>query len=171
MHVLQDAGRIALAKALAALPAHFAWGRGDGAWVNPPATPSNRNALMDEICRRQCEIVGFVVPGTAANYEIQVPRTANPQAPEDYDYYNRSAVPTPWLYLKATFGFGDATGETVREAAVFFDSRAKAEVPPGQRLLWPQDIEAPGFMYCMRFRVAKIRDGASKPIEEMVIPL
>ena len=46
MQTLQDAGRIALAKSLAAMAVHIAWGRGDGAWTAPPANPSNRTALQ-----------------------------------------------------------------------------------------------------------------------------
>ncbi|MGX5664182.1 hypothetical protein [Diaphorobacter nitroreducens] len=162
MQVLQDAGRIALAKALAAMPAHIAWGRGDGAWNAPPATPSNRTALLDEICRRQVVDVGYAVPATAADYDVEMPGPV---------YYKRSVDPTPYLLLTTTFGFEDAQGETVRECSVFFGTVAAGGVPAGQRLLLPADVATPGAMYALEYRGPVTRSGTTKATEEIVIPL
>lgn len=162
MQTLQDAGRIALAKSLAAMPVHIAWGRGDGAWPAPPATPADRTTLLDEIGRRTVVDVGYAVPGTAQDHDIEMPGQV---------YYKTSPVPTPFLLLRTTFGFGDAQGETVRECGVFFGTVAKAGVPPGQRYLTPAEVENPGTVYCLEYRSPVLRSGTTKATEEIVIPL
>ncbi len=162
MQVLQNDGRIVLAKALAAMPAHIAWGRGDGVWTNPPATPANRSALVDEICRRQVVGIAYAAPATQADYDVEIKGPI---------YYKRSAEPTPYLLLTVTFGFDDAAGETVRECAVFFGTVAAPGVPAGKRLLLPAEIDDPGAMYSLDWRAPVARGGTTKATEEIVIPL
>lgn len=162
MQVLQDAGRIALAQALAAMPVYIAWGRGDGAWTVPPATPSNRTALLDEIGRRKVVDVAYALPASAADYDVELPGNI---------YYKRSVEPTPYLLLATTFGFEEAVGETVRECAVFFGTTTAVGVPAGQRYLEPADIATPGAMYSLEYRAPTPRSGTTKATEEIVIPL
>lgn len=161
MQILQDAGRIALARALAAQTAFIAWGRGDGAWTAAPATPSNRTALLDEIGRRQA-VVGYVTPATSEDYDVELPGAV---------FYKVSTEPTPYLHVRATFGFGDAVGETVRESGVFFGTVPGAGVPPGQRYLLPADVATPGDLYSLELRPPSARSGTTKSVEEVVIPL
>lgn len=162
--VLQDAGRIALAKALAAMPAHFAWGRGDGAWGAPPAVPSDRTALLNEVGRRLATTVRFVLPAAAADYDVEIGQGAEKK------YYKFSADPTPWLYLRAEFSTDDALGEDIRECGLFFGTQAKADVPAGLRYLTPAQLQDPGFIYHLTFRSKNTREG-QKANEEAVLPL
>lgn len=162
MQVLQVNGRKLLAKALAALPVHVAWGRGDGAWDAPPVTPTDRAQLMDEIARRVATEVYYVVPATELDGEIELP---------DKVFYKRSAEPSGNLCVRAVFSMNEALGEKVREVAVFFGSVAKANVPPGQRYLTPDQLESLGEMYSCEFRSPVLRSGSVKGVEEIVIPL
>jgi len=163
MQILQQNGRKLLAKALRALPVHVAWGRGDGAWgQNPPATPSIQIGMLDEIGRRLATEVAYVVPATELDGEIELPGKR---------FYKRSAVPSEYVYVRATFSFEDAQGETVRECGVFFGTVAKADVPAGQRFLTPAQIENAGDVYSLEYRAAVLRSGTVKGHEEIVIPL
>ena len=162
MAVLQVNGRKLLAKALAAMPVHVAWGRGDGAWDAPPVTPSDRTNLMSEIARRVATEVSYVVPATELDGEIELPGKV---------FYKRSAEPTSTLCVRAVFALEEATGEKVREVGVFFGSVAKANVPPGQRYLTPDQLENQGEMYACEFRSPVLRSGTVKGVEEIVIPL
>lgn len=162
MQVLQQNGRKLLAKALSAMAVHVAWGRGDGLWVNPPATPSLQTALMDEIGRRLATEVAYVVPATEADYEIDLPGGR---------YYKRSADPSEFLYVRATFSYEEAQGENVRECGVFFGTVPKVDVPAGQRYLTPGQIQSGGDIYSLEYRSAVLRSGTVKGHEEIVIPL
>ena len=162
MQVLQQNGRKLLAKALMAMPVHVAWGRGDGAWNNAPATPSEQVALLDEIGRRLATEVAYVVPATEAESEIEMPGA---------QHYKRSAEPSAFLYVRATFSFEEAQGETVRECGVFFGSVALAAVPAGQRYLTPDQLWSVGEMYSLEYRSPVLRSGTVKGHEEIVIPL
>ncbi|MBF5003368.1 hypothetical protein [Diaphorobacter caeni] len=162
MQVLQENGRELLAKALMALPVHVAWGRGDGAWNAAPATPSEQLVLVDEIGRRLASEVSYVIPATEVDSEIEMPGG---------QHYKRSAEPSPFLYVRATFSFEEAQGETVRECGVFFGTVAKAEVPAGQRYLTPGQLADAGELYSLEYRTPVLRSGTVKGHEEIVIPL
>ena len=162
MQALQNNGRKMIAKALMALPVHIAWGRGDGAWIAPPVTPTDRTQLMDEIARRVATEVSYVVPATELDGEIELPGKV---------FYKRSAEPTSDLCVRAVFSLDEAVGETVREVAVFFGSVAKPNVPPGQRYLTPDQLESQGEIYSCEFRSPVLRSGTVKGVEEIVIPL
>ncbi|MDA1840337.1 hypothetical protein PDJ96_27040, partial [Bacillus cereus group sp. BY17LC] len=119
MAVLQQAGRIALAKAVAAQTIHIAWGRGLPAWdAAPEPEPITANALVDEIGRRLVTEVRFARPDD--NGEIELPSGAR---------YSVSDTPTTFVYLRAAFGFDDAKGEDVREMGVFFGTQVATDVP------------------------------------------
>ena len=73
MAVLQQAGRIALAKAVAAQTIHIAWGRGLPAWdAAPEPEPITANALVDEIGRRLVTEVRFARPDDNGEIEDRV---------------------------------------------------------------------------------------------------
>ena len=83
MAVLQDQGRTALARAIAAQSLYLAWGRGLPAWdAVPEAEPTTAAALVDEIGRRQVTAVQYVEPDVAG--EIELP---------DASRYTTSATP------------------------------------------------------------------------------
>ncbi len=160
MAVLQNIGRIALAKAVAAQTIHIAWGRGLPGWDDiPQPEPTTALGLVDEICRRLVTEVLYVKPDDAG--DIELPSGAR---------YSVSAEPTTYLLLRCTFGFTDAQGETVREMGVFFGTVAKPGVPEGQRLLLPGDIAQAGEIYTLEHRVANVRTGSTRTLEEIILP-
>ena len=165
MIVLQDTGRIALAKALAAMPAYFAWGRGDGAWQGPPAVPI-AGQMRDEIGRSLATIVEYVVPATEADYDYMAPEGVG----DNILYYKKSAQPSQWLYLQANFGFFDADGETVRECALFFGTTVTPDTPPGHRYITAGQVATPGDMYTMEYRKPSPRE-RKQETEFLILPL
>jgi hypothetical protein len=158
--ILQDEGRVALAKALAAQDAYIAWGRGDGAWADQP-TPSTRTTLIDEIGRRKVTAARFVTVATAEDSQVVMPGNK---------HYKFSEAPTNLLHLSTTFDFAEGAGETVRECALFFGTTAKTGVPAGQRYLLPSEVGEPGFMYLLEFRPPWPRTGSTQGFEQFILP-
>lgn len=165
MIVLQDTGRTALAKALAAMPAYFAWGRGDGAWQNPPAVPTD-GQMVSEIGRSLVTVKEFVTPATEADYDYMAPEGVG----DNILYYKKSAVPTPWLYLQANFGFFDADTETVRECALFFGTTVTPDTPAGHRYISAAQVATPGDMYTLEYRMPSPRE-RKQETEYLILPL
>lgn len=160
MATLQDAGRIAIAKAVAALPIHIAIGRGLPAWDATPAQdPTDATALVDEIGRRLVADVGYCTPDPAG--DIELPSGAR---------YARSATPTSYLYLRCPFDYADGQGETVREIAVFMGTKTDPALPPGQRFFTPAQVTDAGAIYLVERRVATQRTGLLRMLEEIIIP-
>lgn len=160
MAVLQDQGRIALARAIAAQPLYLAWGRGLPAWdAAPEAEPTTASALVDEIGRRLVTAVQYVLPDVAG--EIELP---------DKTRYTASASPTKWLHVRWTFDFGDAAGEPVRELGIFIGGTVVAGLPPGQRYFTPAQVDQPGDIYNME-RIPKFtRNPGVRQVQEFVLP-
>ena len=160
MAVLQDSGRIVLARAVAAQSIHLAWGRGLPAWdAAPQPEPTNANALVDEIGRRAVTQVGYVVPDEGG--EIELPSGAR---------YTAVAGPTRWLYVRFTFNFTDAAGETIRELGIFVGTQAAAGVPAGQRYLTPAEVATHGDLYALE-RLPKFpRSGDVRQVFDYVLP-
>jgi hypothetical protein len=162
MPVLQQQGRVALAKAIAARTIHIAWGRGDPAWDNvAEPEPTDATRLVSEIGRRRVTEIGFVQPDPGG--EIELPN-GDRYAPSPGN------APTSWVFLRATFGFTDAQGETVREVAVFLDSRIADTVPEGQRWVLAADVTDPGDLYTLERRHAEFRSGTERGVEEIILP-
>lgn len=160
MAVLQQAGRIAMAKAVAAQTIHIAWGRGLPAWDDTPEPePVSAVGLVDEIGRRLVTEVLFVKPDVLGDIELP-----------SGNKYSISAEPTTYLLLRATFGFTDAEGENVREMGVFFGTQLKAEVPAGTRWVLPAQLDNPGEIYTLERRTAVYRSGATRQVEEIILP-
>ena len=162
MPVLQQQGRIALAKAISSRTIHIAWGRGDPAWdAAPVPEPVGAAALVDEIGRRLVTDISFVQPDP--NGEIELPN-GDTYAPSPGN------APTSWVLLRATFGFADAQGETVREVGVFLDSEISPAAPPGQRWVLAADVLAAGDLYTLERRHGEFRSGSVRGVEEIILP-
>jgi len=160
MAVLQEAGRIALARAVAAQPIHLAWGRGLPAWdAVPQPEPNNATTLVDEIGRRTVTQVGYAVPD--ADGEIELPSG---------DRYTASAVPTRWLYIRFTFNYADAEGQTIRELGVFLGTQAAPGVPAGQRYLTPGEVAVSGELYALERLPKFTRSGDVRQVFDYVLP-
>ena len=160
MAVLQDQGRTALARAIAAQTIYLAWGRGLPAWdAALEAEPTDAVALSDEIGRRLVTAVQYVVPDPAG--EIELP---------DASRYMTSAAPSKWLHVRWTFDFADAAGEEVRELGIFVGGTVVAGLPPGQRYFTAAQVAQPGDLYCLE-RIPKfMRNGGVRQVQEYVLP-
>lgn len=159
MAVLQNTGRTALARAIAEQPIHLAWGRGAPIWdADPEPEPTSAAALLDEIGRRTATQVGYVVPDAAGEIEMVSGR------------YKLSATPTRWVYVRFTFDFGDAEGETVRELGIFVGSKAAAGLPAGQRYFTPAQLADAGELYALERLPKFTRNGAVRQVFEYVLP-
>ena len=160
MAVLQQIGRIALAKAVAAQTIHIAWGRGLPAWDGTPdPEPTTATGLVDEIGRRLVTEVVFVTPDPMG--DIELPSGAR---------YSISAQPTTYLMVRATFGFTDGQGDTVREMGVFFGTQVDAAVPVGQRWVTADQVTNAGELYTLERRTAVHRSGSTRQVEEIILP-
>lgn len=160
MAVLQDPGRIALARAIAAQPIHLAWGRGLPVWdALPEPEPTNATALIDEIGRRAVTQVGYVLPDEDG--EIELPSGVR---------YTAAAEPTQWVYIRFAFNYQDAEGETIREMAVFLGTQPIAGLPAGQRYFTPAQLASPGDIYALERMTAFPRSGAVRQVFEYVLP-
>lgn len=160
MAVLQDAGRTALAMAVASQPIHLAWGRGAPTWdAAPEPEPANTTALVEEVGRRLATFVGYCEPDAAG--EIELPSGAK---------FTVVPGPTRWVYVRFVFNFEDAEGETLRELGVFLGAQPVAGLPAGQRYYTPAQIAQPGRIYTLE-RIAKFtRNGAVRQTFEYVLP-
>lgn len=160
MAVLQDKGRTALARAIAAQSIYLAWGRGMPAWdAAPQPEPSTASALVDEIGRRVVTAVQYVQPD--ADGAIELP---------DGSRYAPAAQPTKWLHVQWTFDFADAAGEKVRELGIFVGGTVVAGLPAGQRYFTAAQVVEPGYLYCLE-RVQPFKRGTGvRPVQQYVLP-
>lgn len=135
MAILTFSGRAALAKAVAAKPIHLAWGAGAASWDTTPVPEDvSATALVAEIGRREVTAWQYCVPDD--NGTIVVPTGK----------FSPSATPTNHLYLRFNFDFNDAAADTIREVAVFSDSKMVAGLPAGQKYFAPAEVQDPGIM-------------------------
>lgn len=159
MAVLQDSGRIALARAVADQPIHLAWGRGLPEWdAVPVPEPTIATALVDEIGRRTATQIGYVLPAAEGEIEMVSGR------------YTLSDLPTKWLYVRFTFDFADAEGQTIRELGLFLGARPAAGLPAGQRYFTPTQLSQPGQLYALERLPRFARNGAVRQVFDYVLP-
>ncbi|MDD2966766.1 MAG: hypothetical protein PHN64_04645 [Desulfovibrionaceae bacterium] len=165
-------GRAAFAAALAAKPLHLAWGTGDPAWEsNPSSAPSliNATALTAEVGRRLATQVAFVTPDEAG--EIVIPTGMAGDVVQE-SRYSIVSQPSPYLYIRVAFDFADAANVTLRELALFSDTKTKADLPAGQRYFVPADIVDAGIMVAAQILdVPIVRSPSVRQTEEFVIAL
>ena len=136
MAILTKSGRVAIASAISKLPLHFAWGTGDGVWIDPPAEDVDASSLMAEVGRRAATQWLFVVPDVDGDIVVSTGSfSASP-----------GNAPTSHLFIEANFAFTDASGAAIREVAVFSDTDVIAGLPSGQKYFTPAEVEDPGIM-------------------------
>jgi hypothetical protein len=160
MAVLQNAGRTALARSIAAQSIYLAWGRGSAEWDDQAeAEPTDAQGLVEEIGRRLVTAVQYVQPDPMG--EIELP---------DGSRYGTSATPTQWLHVRWTFDFDDAAGKPVREIGIFVGGTTAAGLPPGQRYFTPDQVVTPGDLYCLERIPVFVRNGGVRQVQEYVLP-
>ncbi|MCW5320550.1 hypothetical protein D5039_04940 [Verminephrobacter aporrectodeae subsp. tuberculatae] len=159
MATLQESGRIALAIAIVSQPIHLAWGRGDTTWDSVPSPdPNNAITLAREIGRRAATQVSYCRPEPTGEIELATGR------------YALTATPTTNVYVKFTYAFGDAAGETVRELGIFLGTQIKATVPAGQRYFLPADLLTLGRLYALERVTGFLRSPTVRQVFEYVLP-
>lgn len=160
MATLQDRGRIALARALIALPIYLAWGRGSPAWDTAmEPEPTNAAGLADEIGRRLLTSWQYVQPAAAG--AVLLP---------DGSRYSASATPTKWLHLRWTFDYADAAGQVVRELGIFLGGSLAPGLPAGQRYFTPAQVSDVGDLYALERFERWTRSSSTINAQEMVLP-
>lgn len=132
MSILSTSGRIAIAEVIFSRTLHLAWGRGDGAWVNPPAESGDETQLINEIARRKVTQVSYVVPDPSG--VIVLPEGS----------FSLSIEPTRHVYTKTDFDYSEAIGEAIREIGLFSGTVTQAGLPIGQQYFLPNQITKPG---------------------------
>ena len=160
MAVLQNRGRVAIARAVAALPIYLAWGRGSPTWDDElEAEPTTAEALVDEIGRRIATSVQFAEPNPDG--EIELP---------DGSRYSVSATETKWLYVTWVFNYADAAGETVRELGVFLGGTLVPGLPAGQRYFTADQVVEPGDLYNLERFDKFTRAASTRQVQAFVLP-
>lgn len=162
MSVLQDRGRIAVARLVAAQPIYLAWGRGRPAWDagGPEAEGTKHAGLISEIGRTVASSVQYAKPDEAGPIELP-----------DGTRYSVSAEPTQWLYVRWDFSYADAAGETVREVGVFLGGAVAAGLPAGQRYYPAAQVTAPGDLYTLEHLADPFkRSGTTLEGQDYILP-
>lgn len=171
---LTKGGRAEIAASIAEKPLYLAWGEGEAEWDDLPDSelPSlvDRKALFNEIGRRLTSFVGFCEPDD--NGDIVVPIGETPDGQVEVARYQQKDEPTPWLYLRTAFDFGDASHAIIRELGIFRDTKLVADLPVGQTYFLPNDVDKPGTLMAMQIVRPKIlRSPAVRQTIEFVLPI
>jgi hypothetical protein len=170
---LTHIGRAAIALAIANRPLHIAWGSGDPVWDNPEAElPSllTATSLVNELGRRTPGSIGFVEPDESG--DIVIPISAGGEGAIQEARYRSVTGPTPFLYVRAHYNYGDASNAVIREMGVFMDTEFVEGLPPGQQYFVPADIAVPGLLLAAQIILPRInRSPSVRQTVEFVLPI
>lgn len=171
---LTNSGRAAIARAIRERRLGFAWGTGEPAWdaMTDAELPSlvERTALYNEIGRRVVSSANFVLPDEFGG--IVVPVGTMPDGSVEEARYSVSDRPTPYLYLRCNYDFGDAANAEIREIGVFMDTVPASGLPPGQQYFTPDEIEDAGELLAMQIlRPRILRNPSVRQSIEFVLPI
>lgn len=171
---LTQTGRAAIALAMASRPLHLAWGSGDPAWDAEGASlPSlvTATGLVAEVGRRTPSSIGFVTPDEAGDIVIPVSVGAE-GAVQESRYRLVTDGPTPYLYVRTAYDYGDASNVVVREIGLFMDTEFVEGLPPGKRYFAPADIRNPGLLLAAQIITPPInRSPSVRQTVEFVLPI
>lgn len=171
---LTTSGRAAIAETIAARPIHLAWGYGEETWdgLEDGNLPSlvDRTTLYNEVGRRFCALKNFVEPDDEGG--ITVPVGLMPDGSVEVARYRQVEEPTPYLYLRVNFDYGDAASSTIRELGIFMNTETGAELPAGQLYFTPDQVTKPGKLLAMQIlRPAILRSPSVRQSIEFVLPI
>jgi len=170
---LTHIGRAAIALAIAGRPLHIAWGSGESSWDNPDASlPSLLDAtcLVNELGRRTPGTIGFVEPDEAG--DIVIPVSAGGEGAVQEARYRSVIGPTPFVYVRAHYNYGDASNAVIREMGVFMDTEFVEGLPPGQQYFIPAEIADPGLLLAAQIILPRInRSPSVRQTVEFVLPI
>jgi hypothetical protein len=170
---LTHIGRAAIALAIAERPLHIAWGSGESFWDNPDASlPSllDARSLVNELGRRTPGTIGFVEPDEAG--DILIPVSAGGEGAVREARYRSVPGPTPFVYVRAHYNYGDASNAVIREMGVFMNTEFVEGLPPGQQYFTPADIANPGLLLAAQIILPRInRSPSVRQTVEFVLPI
>ena len=170
---LTKIGRAGLAKAIMERTLHVAWGSGSPDWDAPDAAlPGLVDAvsLEAEVGRRLVTLKSFVEPDDQGGIVVPVSVGNSGQVVETR--YSQSATPTPWLYIRVNYNFEDAANVVIREIGLVMDTVPRADLPPGQTYLKPDDVADPGLLLGVQILSPAIQRSAQvRQSIEFVLPI
>lgn len=168
---LTQSGRAAMIAALAEKTLHFAWGTGDPAWdadstLFPPLYAATE--LTAEVGRRLVQIKNFCEPNPEG--DITLPEGFDKDKPL-LSRYQSVTYPTPHLYVRVTFDYGEAWQHCIREVGLFAGGETDPALPPGQLYFEPHQVANRGLLVAARHEEPTQRDPARKDTYEFVLSL
>lgn len=171
---LTNVGRAGIAQDICERQIAIGWGTGLPAWDSLPdsALPSliDRTALYNEVGRRKVSAKGYCLPAT--NGSIIVPIGQLPDGTVDVARYEAAPEPTPYLYFRANYEFGDASASVIREIGLFQDTVFASNLPAGQQYFLKSQIASPGRLLSMQIlRPAILRSPSIRQMIEFVLPI
>ena len=148
--ILTDNAGVVVASALQGRAFWLGVGSGVAAWGDAPPAPSvTTTALENELGRLRARNTAMVMPD--ATGAISLP---------DLSRWSISATPTKYLYVNFVLEFNEIPTETLREAAIFIDTTAKADVPAGRNFVAAADIADAGEIFTIERFAPLARNGA-----------
>ncbi len=171
---LTNSGRAAIAQAICERTIHIGWGTGEEGWdsLADQQLPGllERIALFNEVGRRLVSVKGYCLPDSQG--EIVVPVGQMPDGSVDVARYAQSVKPTPYLYFRAGYDFGDGANATIRELGLFMDTEIKTGLPAGQLYFLPSQIQSAGRLLAMQIlRPSILRSPSIRQTIEFVLPI
>lgn len=171
---LTNSGRAAIAAAICARSISLGWGTGEEAWDNltEQELPSllERTDLFNEVGRRVVSVKGYCLPDDQG--DITVPVGSMPDGSVDVARYAQCADPSPYLYFKAGYDFGDGGKAVIRELGLFMDAEFADGLPLGQQYFTPGQIKTPGRLLAMQIlRPSILRSPTIRQTIEFVLPI
>lgn len=171
---LTNVGRAAIAKAICAREIAIGWGSGQASWdsMAESALPNllERTALYAPVGYRKTAAKGYCTP--SSNGDIIVPIGQLPDGTVDVTRYAASSTPTPYLYFRANYDFGDASTATIREIGLFMDTVYKSGLPAGQQYYTTAQVQTPGELLSMQIlKPVILRSASIRQMIEFVLPI
>lgn len=171
---LTNSGRSAIAAAICSRPISLGWGTGEEAWDSKTDAELpgllKRAALFNEVGRRIVSIKGYCLPSEQG--DIVVPVGSMPDGSVDVARYAQCAEPSPYLYFKAGYDFGDGGTAAIRELGLFMDAEFADGLPAGQQYFTPAQIKTPGRLLAMQIlRPGILRSPTIRQTIEFVLPI
>lgn len=169
-----NVGRSTVAQDICEREMAIGWGSGLAAWdsMADSALPSliDCKSLYNEVGRRKVSAKGYCLPATDGS--IIVPIGMMPDGTVDVARYAPAPEPTPYLYFRANYEFGDASSATIREIGLFQDSVFAANLPAGQQYFTKAQVTGPGKLMAMQIvRPPILRSASIRQMIEFVLPI